>query len=131
MRSESVFQGLSMNDDFVRRRDQSVTEVLDHLRRLVRESEKTQRNIEEENGFARGYLSQVLNGHMSLTVRHLFGILQALEIPPGEFFTRLTGDSELQDSWLDMDEIRQRMARYDSVIKELEDQGLVSPEPEE
>ena len=129
----------------IEERDQAVTTLRAELHRLVRESPKTQRDIERENGYARGYLSQVLNDHMSLTARHVLGILRSLEIPPGRFFSRLfpgsedsvlagpgavesvfsryaTGDRE-PDGMLS--EIRERMAVYDSAIRELREKGLL------
>ncbi len=127
-------------DEVVKKREAGVDAVLKELRRLVRENDMTQRDIEKENGLARGYLSQVLNGHMSLTARHVLAILFSLEVPPGSFFARLFPDPEgsvfgepissgytsglREPEWM-LSEIRQRMARYDSVIEELEQKGLL------
>lgn len=84
-----------MNEEKVEKRDQAVQIVREELHRLVKQSKKTQREIEVENGYARGYISQVLHGHMSLTVRHVLGMLLSLEIPPGLFFTRiLSGEAQ-------------------------------------
>ena len=110
-------------------RDAAVARVLTELRRLVRQSDKTQRAIEEENRFARGYLSQVLGGNMNLTARHIFGILLSLEVPPGAFFERAFSDDPAAGE--ELSEIRQRMSRYDNAIRELEEKGLVSPEEED
>jgi len=108
-------------------RDQLVKELRDELRRLVFESGQTQIAIEKANGFTRGYLSQVFHAHVSLTARHVFGILLALDVPPSRFFARLfpVPGSVEPDGLLS--EIRERMARYDSAIQQLEDQGLVNP----
>ncbi len=105
-----------------RRRDEAVGRLLKELRRVIRESDTTQRAIEAKNGYTRGYLSQVLQGHVTLTARHVFGILLALDIPPAAFFSRLFG--ERPDPT--MSEIRERMARYDDALKQLEDKGLLS-----
>ncbi len=107
------------------RRDEAVNRVRRELRRLVRESDRTQRYIEERNGFTRGYLSQVLQGHMTLTVRHVLGILEALEMPPPTFFERLFGHPEPAEREVRWDEIRERMARYDAALDELEEKGLL------
>lgn len=106
-------------------REKAVERVLRELGRRVRESGRTQRAIEIDNGFARGYLSQVLHGHMTLTVRHVFGVLAALGTPPAEFFGALFSGAPEEGEMLS--EIRQRMARYDSALEELEQKGLLSP----
>jgi transcriptional regulator with XRE-family HTH domain len=111
-------------------RDQLVQQLRDELRRLVFESGQTQVAIEQANGFTRGYLSQVLHAHVSLTARHVFGILLALDVPPSRFFSRLFPVPGTVEPDGLLSEIRERMARYDSAIQELEDKGLVSlPEP--
>lgn len=133
-------------NDTIEQRDRAVDLLRAELHRLVRESQKTQRDIEKENGYARGYLSQVLNGHMSITVRHVFAILLSLEIPPGRFFARLFPD--LEDAAFEgpafafeepalvkygpgepsgtLSELRQKLAVYDSALKELQEKGLLS-----
>ncbi|MCP3962862.1 MAG: hypothetical protein GY719_33910 [bacterium] len=109
-----------------KRRDEAVDRLRAELRRKVRESDLTQRAIEEENGFTRGYLSQVLQGHVTLTARHVFGILFALDIAPGPFFQRLMGESR-RDAGQSLSEIRERMARYDDALEQLERKGLIGP----
>ncbi len=116
--------------DEQKQRDEMVYRLREELRRKVRESGLTQRSLEETNGFTRGYLSQVLQGHVTLTARHVFGILVALEISPGAFFHRLFDDPG-QDSWENMGEIRDirnRLDRYDAALKQLERKGLIAPE---
>ena len=109
-----------------RRRDRAVDRLRQALRREVRTSDLTQRAIEEENGFTRGYLSQVLQGHVTLTVRHVFGILFALGISPEAFFQQLfTGPAQTAAGPLS--EIRERMARYDAALEELEAKGVLAP----
>jgi len=108
---------------YIESRDQAVARVRDQLRRLVRASGKTQRAIEEENGFSHGYLSQVFGGNMTLTVRHVFGILLSLDESPAVFFARLFPDESEAD--FELSEIRERMSRYDSAFRELEAKGLL------
>ena len=98
-------------------RDVWVERLREKLGQAVRTSKRRQRELEESNGFQRGYLSQVLHGHIQLTVRHVFGILLALDIEPADFFGELFGHSE----------ISQRIYRYDYGFKELEGRGLISP----
>ena len=108
------------------RRDRAVDRLRQALRREVRASHLTQRAIEEENGFTRGYLSQVLQGHVTLTVRHVFGILFALGISPDVFFHQLFA-SPVPAAAGPLSEIRERMARYDAALKELEEKGVLAP----
>ena len=107
-------------------RDRVVDRLRDELYRRVKESRKTQRAIEEENGFTNGYLSQVLNGKIAFTVRHLVGTLMALEIGPRRFFADAL-DEPAEEPGEMISEIRERMARYDSAIDELEKKGLLGP----
>ena len=109
-----------------RQRDETVDRLREELRLRVRGSDVTQRAIEAANGFTRGYLSQVLQGHVTLTARHVFGILFALGIEPGTFFRRFFGDPHERPETLS--EIRERMARYDDALKQLEEKGLLSPD---
>ena len=111
------------------RRDEMVDRLREELRRLVRESASTQRDLEQANGFTRGYLSQVLQGHVTLTARHVFGILLALDISPGAFFRRLYED-RAPGGRPRLSEIRERMAVYDAALEQLERKGLLTPESE-
>ncbi len=112
------------------RRDEAVKRLRRELRRLVRESDETQRSIEVANGFTRGYLSQVLQGHVTLTARHVFGILFALAVPPGRFFSRFFGERSAGAD-TSLSEIRERMSRYDAALKQLEEKGLLSADRED
>ncbi|RMH15641.1 MAG: XRE family transcriptional regulator [Acidobacteria bacterium] len=108
---------------FAGRRDAAVDGIRLALRRRVRASDLTQRHIERLNGWKPGYLSQVLRGHITLTVRHLVGILQALDVPLEAFV------AELAPGWRPHDpeasELRQRLARYDAALDELRQKGLL------
>ncbi len=110
------------------RRDEMVERLRAALRQRLRESGTTQRSLEQANGFARGYLSQVLQGHVTLTARHVFGILLALEVPVEDFFARLGGVR--RRSWSDVSEIRERMAVYDAALEQLERKGLLTRDPD-
>lgn len=106
-----------------KRRDETVARLQAQLRRMVRDSGRTQRSIERDNGFRKGYLSQVLQGSITLTVRHLIGILQSLDIPPSAFF------DELDEPWTvsppPLSEIRERLAVFDQALHQLAQKGLV------
>lgn len=104
-----------MDEKLIRERDEIVDRIRRELRALVRESGWTQRRVEEANGFAPGYLSQVLKGHITLTVRHLWGILLAIGVDSREFIARVDGRSSA-------DELRERMDRYEALLDRLERQ---------
>lgn len=87
----------------------------------MRESGWTQRRVEDANGFTPGYLSQVLKGHITLTVRHLWGILLAIRVEPGEFLTRVEGRNSAE-------ELRERMDRYEALLDRLERQVVLKGE---
>lgn len=108
---------------FRRRREATVGAVREALRNLLRDSGRTQRSVEDDNGFRRGYLSQVLQGHITLTARHLIGILQSLEVAPSAFFARLEEPWETPAPVLS--EIRQRMAVFDQALAQLSSRGLI------
>ncbi len=110
-------------------RDEMADRLREELHRMVRQSGSTQRALEQANGFTRGYLSQVLKGHVTLTARHVFGILLALEASPSEFFHRFF-EADWPNRPEPLSEIRERMARYDAALEQLERKGLFTPEPE-
>lgn len=98
-----------------------VDRVREELRRLVRTSATNQRQIERDAGWSRGYLSQVLQGHISLTVQHVLTVLHALDTSPDRFFVDLYGSQPAP-----LDEIRQKLAVYDAAFEELRARGLLS-----
>ncbi|MEM9557681.1 MAG: helix-turn-helix transcriptional regulator [Acidobacteriota bacterium] len=98
-----------------------VDRVREELRRRVRSSTTNQRQIERQAGWSRGYLSQVLQGHISLTILHVMTVLDALDTPPERFFAELFGSEPAP-----LDEIRQKLATYDAAFRELRDRGLIS-----
>lgn len=108
-----------MDARLIRERDQIVERARRELRALVQESSWTQRRIEQANGFTQGYLSQVLKGQITLTARHLFGILFTIGVPPDDFLARILDRKSAAN------ELRERMDRYEDVIERLEQQGLL------
>ena len=71
-------------------------EVLDRLRLLIHYSPETPRDLERRAGFSRGYLSQILGGHLPLRVEHLLALILALDLEPAEFFDGLFSDSRFR-----------------------------------
>lgn len=70
--------------------------MLDRLRLLVHYAPETPRDLEERAGFSRGYLSQILGGHLPLRVEHLLAMILALDLEPAEFFDGLFSDSRFR-----------------------------------
>ena len=66
--------------------------VLEKLRWRIQCSALTQRTLERRLGFSKGYLSQVLRGHVDLKINHLLALLEALAVDPGEFFSEVSED---------------------------------------
>ena len=96
---------------------EAADKVLEALRRTVKLAPVSQRAIERAHGWNRGYVSQVLSGHITLTVHHLLAILDSLKLDPPTFFSEALGNDE---SWATVNEIRERMERYDAAFAELE-----------
>ncbi|MEL7059031.1 MAG: helix-turn-helix transcriptional regulator [Acidobacteriota bacterium] len=97
-----------------------VDRLRDELRRLVKTSTVSQREIERRANWSRGYLSQVLQGHIGLAVHHVLAVLSALESDPGRFFADVFGDGRPE-----LEDIQRRMARYDAAFAHLSAQGLL------
>lgn len=104
--------------------DASVENVRRRLRDQVRLSPLSQRQIEDHLGWSRGYLSQVLQGHITLSVGHLLGILSALERRPEVFFAEVSGAASADS----IDEIRQKLLLYDHAFAQLRAKGLIDPD---
>ena len=63
--------------------------LLKRLRWMVQLSEATQHEIEVRAGFSRGYLSQMLNGHVEIKIWHLLTILDTIGVCPADLFFQL------------------------------------------
>lgn len=66
-----------------------VRRALERLRLLIYVSPLSQRQVEKNAGFSRGYLSQLICGNIDLKFGHLIRILDATGIDPGVFFADL------------------------------------------
>lgn len=95
--------------------------VLEALRRKVKLAPVSQRAIERSHGWSRGYLSQVLSGHICLSLHHVLAILDSLQLEVPSFFAKALGE----ESWTSANEIRERLDRYDAAFAELEARGLL------
>lgn len=102
--------------------EEDVVRVRTRLREIVRLSSVSQRQIEERLGWSRGYLSQVLQGHITLSIAHVLAILKTLGSEPSQFFHSLFGGATESTA---LGEIRERLARYDEAFAQLRAKGLL------
>ncbi len=102
--------------------EEDVVRVRTRLREIVRLSSVSQRQIEERLGWSRGYLSQVLQGHITLSIAHVLAILKTLDAEPAQFFHSLFGGTTEKTV---IHEIREKLARYDEAFAQLRAKGLL------
>lgn len=133
-------------------RDEEIKLVLQELRRMIKRSEYSQRQVEEMAGFSKGYLSQLLARNLDLKVWHVLAILDVFKMSPSDFFERLypgasraaalesfTDRSEPLADDLDkaitnlyragsesLSRLRERLERCEQAVAELEEKGLLS-----
>ncbi len=69
--------------------EQETERLLKKIRLLVFFSDSSQRDLERRAGFSRGYLSQLLHGHVDIKLWQLLVILNAMHVHPSEFFAEL------------------------------------------
>lgn len=122
--------------------------VLDQLRWRIQCSSLTQRNLERQLGFSKGYLSQVLRGHVDLKLDHLLSLLEALELAPAAFFSEVSeepapaaGPVEVEREigaglvglysvgLQSLDEIARRLDRCERLLAEARRRGLLDAKP--
>ena len=96
----------------------------EELKRLLREHKTSQRAVETRYDWSRGYLSQVFQGRITLTLAHVLAILAVVDVSIVEFFQSLSD----RDDPLPMDEIRNRLDQYDAQFEELRRRGLLGPD---
>lgn len=133
-------------------RDEEIRLVLHELRRMIKRSEFSQRQVEELAGFSKGYLSQLLARNLDLKVWHVLAILDVFKIGPSEFFERLypgagraaalESFSERSEPLVDdldkalstlyrvgvesLSQLRERLEACERAVAELESKGLLS-----
>jgi len=66
-----------------------VPRVAELLRRTIAGSGHSQKAAEKALGWGAGYISQILAGKVRLKFKHLFAILGAIGVAPGDFFAEL------------------------------------------
>ena len=60
--------------------------VLSLLKRAIRSSGMSQKEVDRKIGVQPGYLSQVMIGRLDLKVKHLLRALEAIDVDPAGFF---------------------------------------------
>lgn len=69
--------------------EREIRRILDHLRRKIRDQGFTQLEVQEDLGWGRSYISQLVTGQKSLRMDQLLLILDVIGVQPGEFFGEL------------------------------------------
>lgn len=64
-----------------------VQRILLLLKRAIRSSGSSQKEVDRQIGVQPGYLSQVMIGRLDLKLKHLLRALDAIEVDPVGFFT--------------------------------------------
>lgn len=67
--------------------EQDVEKILALLKRAIRSSGLSQKDVDRQIGVQPGYLSQVMIGRLDLKVKHLLRALQAIQVDPNGFFS--------------------------------------------
>jgi len=130
------------------------TPALEEIRKMVKDSGLSQRQVEERAGFSKGYLSQLLARNLDLKLWHVLAILDVFGRSPAEFFSNVYPcsrnpalrqfRSRSQPLTDEMDEVlahlykfgvesledlRKRLARCEQAISQLETLGFLDELP--
>ena len=66
--------------------EEDVQRILTLLKRAIRSSGFSQKEVDRQIGVQPGYLSQVMIGRLDLKLKHLMRALDAIHVEPGGFF---------------------------------------------
>ena len=66
--------------------DWKALRVAEVLSATVRVAGRSRLSLEQQMGLSSGYLSKILGGTVELRMRHVFMILDAIEVDPADFF---------------------------------------------
>ena len=69
-----------------REHERDIRRMIELLNKLLQLEGRSQRSLEQELGLGSSGMSKILKGVIRLQVSHVLMILEALEIPPGQFF---------------------------------------------
>ncbi|MGH9362316.1 MAG: helix-turn-helix domain-containing protein [Thermoanaerobaculia bacterium] len=111
--------------------EQELTRLRRALRERIRDAGLSLREVETRLGMGTDYLSQLLRGSMDLKAKHLFAVLELLEVDAGEFFLGLFPAAAPQPR-LDEEFIAVRqdvsIAVIRSIVRALQERGFISAE---
>lgn len=136
-------------------RKEEVVPVLEAIRTMIRRSDLSQRMVEEQAGFSKGYLSQLLAHNLDLKMWHVLAILEVFDVQPVDFFEdifprpkRMTHAGQALDNFIggaqplpddietsinqlyrlgveSLTELRMRLGRCEKAVDQLEARGVV------
>lgn len=66
--------------------DWKVVRIAEVLSAAVRVAGRSRLSLEQQMSLSSGYLSKILGGTVELRMRHVFMILEAIEVDPADFF---------------------------------------------
>lgn len=66
--------------------EEDVQRILSLLKRAIRSSGSSQKEVDRQIGVQPGYLSQVMIGRLDLKLKHLLRVLDAIHVDPAGFF---------------------------------------------
>ncbi|MFN7960180.1 MAG: helix-turn-helix transcriptional regulator [Thermoanaerobaculia bacterium] len=66
--------------------EEDIQRILALLKRAIRSSGYSQKDVDRQIGVKPGYLSQVMIGRLDLKVKHLLRALDAIQVDPAGFF---------------------------------------------
>ncbi|MGH9361918.1 MAG: helix-turn-helix domain-containing protein [Thermoanaerobaculia bacterium] len=111
--------------------EQELTRLRRALRERIRDAGLSLREVETRLGMGTDYLSQLLRGSMDLKAKHLFAVLELLQVDPGEFFLELYPSAAPQPR-LDEEFIAVRqdvsIAVISNIVRTLQERGFISAE---
>jgi transcriptional regulator with XRE-family HTH domain len=102
-----------------------VRRVSEAIGEAIRRMRTSQQVVERTMGLNKGYLSQILNGNVDLRMKHIFHVLEVLNLEPGDFFLEVydrrntTGSigglvSRAQVKY-DIQDLKRRVARLERI----------------
>ncbi|MDA8017193.1 MAG: helix-turn-helix domain-containing protein [Thermoanaerobaculia bacterium] len=132
-----------------------IVPVLEAIRTMIRRSDLSQRMVEKQAGFSKGYLSQLLAHNLDLKVWHILAILDVFDVQPADFFEdvfprpkRMTLGGQALEEFIhgaeplpedietsinqlyrlgvdSLTELRMRLGRCEKAVDQLEARGIV------
>ena len=89
--------------------EQEIERILFHLREKMRQKDWSQLEVQEELGWGRSYISQLMTQQKMLRVEQISEILRVIGVAPAQFYMELYGKD--WDAW------ESEMDEWDEVIQ--------------